>query len=270
MTALPIGLWLLLQFWAAGQYQMTDAESRKLVDAVLPTHLKNIRHLVIELEREHDGCVVYHAYQIRGTMTFPVGYWSIDTRTAEVWNDLILERVTNKRLARVQLAIRKRLGVTDNEQSASLSKPCYERHSNAAIPPSTDPMRESPSRENIDKPTINNYGPPSPRVSWAQAAEGSTVKVVFSVDDTMELPAFKATCNRPCDNLMSEATGNYEPVPISFENEPNSVGLTLRSPRPLGAGVRVLWVIHSLDERSITITDFRILDIGEVPAELRH
>jgi hypothetical protein len=134
MTALRIGLFVLLQFWTAGQYQMTDAESRKLVDAVLPTNMKNIRHLVIELEREHDGCVVYHAYQIRGTMAFPIGYWSIDARTAEVWNDLILERVTNKRLAPVQLAIRKRLGVTDNEQSASLSNPCYERDSSSPLP----------------------------------------------------------------------------------------------------------------------------------------
>jgi len=129
MMALRIGLFVLLQFWAAGRYQMTDAESRKLVDAVLPTNTKHIRHLVIELEREHDGCVVYHAYQIRGTMTFPVGYWSIDARTAEVWNDLIFERVTNKRLAPVQLAVRKRLGVRDNEQSAAISNPCYKRDS---------------------------------------------------------------------------------------------------------------------------------------------
>jgi hypothetical protein len=127
MTALCMGLLVLWQFWAAGQYQMTVAESRKVVDAVLPTNMKNIRHLVIELEREHDGCVVYHAYQVRGTMTFPVGYWSIDTRTAEVWNDLIFERVSNKRLAAVQLAIRKRLGVRDNEQSVSISNPCYGR-----------------------------------------------------------------------------------------------------------------------------------------------
>ena len=128
MTALRISLFLL-QFWAPGQYQMTNAESRKLVDAVLPTNMKNIRHLVIELEREHDGCVVYHAYQIRGTTTFPVGYWSIDTRTAEVWNDPIFEPVTKKRLTPVQLAIRKRLGVRDNEQSASISNPCYARDS---------------------------------------------------------------------------------------------------------------------------------------------
>ena len=125
-------------------------------------------------------------------------------------------------------------------------------------------MNESKARVNTAE-----VGLGLPSVSWGQVMGGPTVKVVFSVDDTMELPAFKATCDRPCNNVISEATGNYEPVPLSFENEPNSVGLTLRSPRPLGAGVRILWVIRSLDERSITITDFRILEIGEVPADLR-
>lgn len=140
-----------------------------------------------------------------------------------------------------------------------------------ATPPTPNVIDEF-NRSNGPKARMNpaEAGPGSPRVSWAQATEGPTVKVVFSVDDTMELPAFKATCDRPCNNVMSEAAGNYEPVPLSFEHEPNSVGLTLRSPRPLGAGVRVLWVIRSLDERSIAITDFRILEIGEVPAELRH
>jgi len=142
-----------------------------------------------------------------------------------------------------------------------------------ATPPPPNMIGEIPfSRRNESKARMNpaEVGPGSPRVSWAQATEGPTVKVVFSVDDTMELPAFKATCDRPCNNVRSEATGNYEPIPLSFDNAPNSVGLTLRSPRPLGAGVRVLWVIRSLDQRSITITDFRILEIGEVPAELRH
>ena len=109
---------------------MTVAEARKVVDAVLPTSVKrHPHHLVIELSRDHDGCLVYYAYQRPGKITFPVGYWSIDTRTAEVWNDLISERVSNKQLVRVQLAIRKRLGVTDHEQSASISNPCYERDS---------------------------------------------------------------------------------------------------------------------------------------------
>jgi hypothetical protein len=142
-----------------------------------------------------------------------------------------------------------------------------------ATPPTPKVIGEVPfQRRNEAKARVNpaEVGLGSPRVSWAQATDGPIVKVVFSIDDAMELPAFKATCDRPCNNVMSQATGNYEPVPLSFENEPKAVGLTLRSPRPLGAGVRILWVIRSHDERPITITDFRILEIGEVPAELRH
>lgn len=118
--------------------------------------------------------------------------------------------------------------------------------------------------------TSRESGLSSPSVSWAQISRGPTGKVVFSVDGTMELPAFKATCDRPCKNILSEATANYEAVPLFFDNEPNSVGLTLRSPRPFPAGIRVLWIIRSLDDRPITITGFRSLEIGEVPAELRH
>jgi hypothetical protein len=49
--------------------------------------------------------------------------------------------------------------------------------------------------------------------------------------------------------------------PDIFENEPIR-GLNLAISPPLGAGVRVLWVIRSLDERPITITGFRILRSG--------
>ena len=129
MTALCVGLHLLLQFGAIGQSRMTAAEARKLVGAVLSANQKKLAKLVIEPDGEHDGCVVYHAYQSPGTMTFTVGWWSIDTRTAEVWDDLIRERVTEKRLVPVQLTIRKRLGVTNNELSASIFNPCYERDS---------------------------------------------------------------------------------------------------------------------------------------------
>lgn len=130
MIALRISLYVLLQLSTSDQSRMTVAEARKLVDAVIPTSVQRHPHrLAIELDRDHDGCLVYHAYQRPGKVTFPVGYWSIDTRTAEVWNDLTSERMSNKQLARVQRAIRKRLGVTDHEQSASLSNPCYERGS---------------------------------------------------------------------------------------------------------------------------------------------
>ena len=99
-----------------------------------------------------------------------------------------------------------------------------------ATPPTPNVIDEVPfNPRNEPRARMNpaEVGPGSPRVSWAQAMEGPTVKLVFSVDGTMELPAFKATCDRPCENVMSEATGNFEPVPLSFEYEPNSVGLTI-------------------------------------------
>jgi hypothetical protein len=105
----PLSVVAVWGYWAIPD---DAAEARKLVDAVLSANQKKLAKLVIESNGEHDGCVVYHAYQSPGTMTFTVGWWSIDTRTAEVWDDLIRERITNSRLAPVQLTIRKRLGVT--------------------------------------------------------------------------------------------------------------------------------------------------------------
>src|SRR5436190_24059613 len=102
MIALRVGFFVLLQLSAYGQSRITGAEARGLVDTVLPANAKKLSHLVIEMDREHDGCVVYHAYQSPGTMAFTLGWWSIDTRTAEVWDDLIRERITNQRLASVQ------------------------------------------------------------------------------------------------------------------------------------------------------------------------
>ena len=113
---------------AAGQSRMTVAEARKLVDAIIPANEKRTPNLVIEVDREHDGCVVYHVYRDSPSLiAFTVGWWSIDTRTAEVWDELARKRVTGQRITPIQRAIRKRLGVTDHEQNESALKPCYER-----------------------------------------------------------------------------------------------------------------------------------------------
>jgi hypothetical protein len=65
--AFCIVLFVLLQLSAASQSRMTGAEARKLIDAVLPTNLKRTPSLVIEVDREHDGCVVYHVYRCAGS-----------------------------------------------------------------------------------------------------------------------------------------------------------------------------------------------------------
>jgi hypothetical protein len=45
---------------------VTDAEARKLVLASLRTHVAKARGLHLELDREHGGCAVYHAYFLGG------------------------------------------------------------------------------------------------------------------------------------------------------------------------------------------------------------
>ena len=126
--AFCIVLFVQLQLTAASQFRMTGAEARKLVDAALSANEQRTPSLVIEVDREHDGCVVYHVYRDTArTMAFTVGFWSIDTRTAEMWNETFRMRVTYPRVAPIQRAIRKRLGVTDREQKESISKPCYDR-----------------------------------------------------------------------------------------------------------------------------------------------
>ncbi len=107
---------------------MTGAEVRKLIDAIIPASEKKTPSLVIEVDRQHDGCVVYHVYRDTArTEAFTVGFWSIDTRTAEVWDEVFRMRVIYPRVAPIQRAIRKRLGVNDYEQNESISNPCYER-----------------------------------------------------------------------------------------------------------------------------------------------
>jgi len=99
-----------------------------LIDAIIPASEKRTPSLVIEMDREHDGCVVYHVFRDTARReAFTVRFWSIDTRTAEVWDETFRTRVTFQRIAPIQRAIRKRLGVTDREENESIAKPCYER-----------------------------------------------------------------------------------------------------------------------------------------------
>jgi hypothetical protein len=112
--------------------QMTALEARRIINAILPP--SKGEPPIIELDREHDGCVVYHVYRLSlpqfagdqqiHTNTF--GWWSIDTRTAEVW-DVHEARVESPKLVLIQQSIRKRLRVTSDEQKQSISKPCDER-----------------------------------------------------------------------------------------------------------------------------------------------
>ncbi len=118
-------LLFVLPLSAVNQLSVSSDEARSLVAALLP----NPQGVTVELDREQGQCAVYHAYHLSKppSMTFTLGWWSIDNRTAEVWDDLNSKLMTNQRITEIQRAIRKRLGVTDDEVLKSISNPCYER-----------------------------------------------------------------------------------------------------------------------------------------------
>lgn len=117
---------------SAIQPKLTLPEARRLAVSAMPKEARN-RGVTIELDREQSGCAIYHAYVISGSEpefnTATLGWWSVDLRTGEVWNELGSERITGDKISRMQRKIRKRLAVSSSEVSASIASPCYERYS---------------------------------------------------------------------------------------------------------------------------------------------
>jgi hypothetical protein len=123
----------LLPVWpCAARSTLTAAESRTLAVAAMPREAKS-RAVTIELDREQSGCAIYHAYGLIGEapnfMTATLGWWSVDLRTGEVWTELSSQRVISAKITKMQQQVRRRLGVSDGEVSASIANPCYERYS---------------------------------------------------------------------------------------------------------------------------------------------
>jgi hypothetical protein len=114
----------------------------------------------------------------------------------------------------------------------------------------------------IDSPITVNPPPPQPQIKWTQAAgkptkDGfATVTVTLSVDHTVEIPAFAATCDRPCATVDARPeSGGSEPHYYFSDEQPNVAGFGFEIPRPLGAGIEVNWIIKSADENPIHVTN---------------
>jgi hypothetical protein len=112
-----------------------------------------------------------------------------------------------------------------------------------------------------------NLLPPEPKITWSlnshNVQNGVTVtSILLSVDHSMEAPAFMATCDLPCKTVNVELmTGGLSTNLLSWSDNPNLAGFELLQPRPLGAGVYVLWSIESLDANL-----FRVLDVQKAKA----
>jgi len=135
VTAICIVFVALAHVSAADEPKLTRSDALRLIRAadprMKPGHpgFKNgISGRMIDLDHEHDGCAVYHAYYSSSfeQRDETVGWWEIDLRTAEIWNDNDL-RLANRQIERVQQAIRRRLHVTEEERSLSVSRACIKR-----------------------------------------------------------------------------------------------------------------------------------------------
>jgi len=113
--------------------------------------------------------------------------------------------------------------------------------------------------------TINHFGPLPPTLTWRQEQNkdaANTTIVTLSVDHSLEIPAFVAWCDHPCTSIaaypdLSTISPNYKI--FWYESDPTIVGITLTSPRPLGAALKVMWSIQSKDERPVIIKKVSIL-----------
>jgi hypothetical protein len=119
----------------------------------------------------------------------------------------------------------------------------------------------------VTGPTVNNFGPPEAKVHWqvdstAQHKPNTTV-IVFSLDHSMEIPAFFARCDRPCwTSEDSKVEGIGQTAHFSTRADASMAGLSLLIPRPLGPGIKVYWHVFATDQSP------EILGIDPIPGDL--
>lgn len=119
--------------------------------------------------------------------------------------------------------------------------------------------------------------PPLPtpvNVSWTQNASDpingkAALKVSLRVDNFVGIPAFLATCDRPCETSNATVPGASMAQFLHVTNDPNAAGFVFTQPRPLAPGIDVDWSIVSEDEKPIRIMSVRLLPVSDLPESLR-
>ena len=105
-------------------------EARRLVYEALPDSTKRLPGLTLWLSDEDKAkpskCLTFDVlWDNRGPGSVHVGFWSVDMRAGEVWTPMLCERVTSGSLRKLQVSLRKKLGVSMSECEESLRhNPC--------------------------------------------------------------------------------------------------------------------------------------------------
>jgi hypothetical protein len=123
---------------------------------------------------------------------------------------------------------------------------------------------------------MNPGSPPGetlPNLRWTQEdstpSSGHPVTTVsFQIDGILNLPAFVAVCDRPCE-IISGTVYRGLSQGVLLRMDSNVAGFLFNTPRPLTPGFQCRMALESLDDKPIKVTSFRILHESEIPMALK-
>ena len=124
----------------------------------------------------------------------------------------------------------------------------------------------------VSNPTVNNFVPLSKIKHWSQRAGPAfsgraTVVVTFTVNHTLEIPAFAAVCSRPCDAVSYSVLGAAQGYFLHSASNPDIAGVVLNEPRPLGADLAVSLTFATKGTKPFSVLHFRVIPPEKVPPE---
>ncbi len=145
-------------------------------------------------------------------------------------------------------------------------------HDNTQVGPITTGPCSNVNVQGTASQTMN-CGPPDPTISWSLDSTQDKVRygkkltwLSFSVDHTLEMPAFVAKCDRPCKTFSAgPSSGGFINFSVATYKDPTLAAFIFNSPRPLGAGIKCFWAIESLDDVPVQISAVQIIPKSSLP-----
>jgi hypothetical protein len=96
------------------------------------------------------------------------------------------------------------------------------------------------------------------------------VTIAVAVEDTMDRPAFLATCDRPCRTQGGTVSGISQAYPLSptKPEDANKTGVKITTPPSITPDLAVCWEIRSLDKNPIQITTVMRIPPNQIPPNM--
>jgi len=133
-----------------------------------------------------------------------------------------------------------------------------------AVPSQSCPNGICIGGNNTGSPTVNNYGPTLPKVSWTldtehlrKDAPHPEACVKISIDRTFLDAKFGVICERPCKSVRGDTIsphgGYFQSETVSFPGYPNIAGFVINGPNPMPADDEYLGCVESEDNGPVKV-----------------